>query len=433
MTEHRLGYREISWFFFPLLLNVQLMSISHTIINGALARLDNYVTALAGISVAMIVHLFISSPSYQNHTVTMAMVRGQRSLYGVLLFIVLVAVYVTLMLGLIAFTPLGDLLLTTVLGIPFEVAEEARKALMVMTLLPFFTGIRGFSQGMLIRNRRTGLVSFATAVRVVSLFFFLLTGKFWFDGAQLGAFALVSCVVTETLVISWLAWKVHPPLLRAGEEKSTADILRYAFPLAYSSCLQQTIPLLISAIIGRMHDGALALAAFGVIRAFLFLLAGPMRNLQQTYMTLVKSVNDYRTLVYFSCSLSAVMGLIILLTAGPLHQLILGQLLGVETDLRDYLRFSFAACALFPFMYAASNLLRGWFSGAEQTRLLGRSTVLKSAFLLFTWWPLVAWQPPVSGIVIGIALLLTAETLEAVYLYLQRRKQPAAVRALAPF
>ena len=433
MTEQRLTYREISWFFFPLLLNIQLMSISHTIINGALARLDNYVTALAGISVAMIVHLFISSPSYQNHTVTIAMVRGRRSLYGVLLFIALVAAYVTLMLGLIAFTPVGNLVLTTLLGTPHEVAEEARKALMIMTFLPFFTGIRGFSQGMLIRNRRTGLVSFATGVRVAGLFFFLLTGKLWFDGAQLGAFALVSCVVTETLVISWLAWKVRPTLQRDGEEKSTRDILRYAFPLAYSSCLQQTIPLLISAIIGRLHDGALALAAFGIIRGFLFLLAGPMRNLQQTYMTLVKTVDDYRTLVYFSVTLSAAMGLIIILTAGPLHQLILGQMLGVETDLRDYLRVSFAACALFPFMYAVSNLLRGWFSGAEQTRQLGRSTVIKSVFLLATWWPLVAWQPPVPGIAIAITLLLAAEALEAAYLYRQRRQQPAAIRALAPF
>jgi len=429
----RLTYREIAWFFFPLLLNVQLMSISHTIINGALARMDNYVTALAGISVAMIVHLFISSPSYQNHTVTIAMVRGRSSLKGVLIFIILVALYVTLMLGLIAFTPLGDLLLITLLGTPADVAVEAQKALMIMTLLPFFTGLRGFSQGMLIRARRTGLVSFATGVRVGGLFLFLLLGRFWFDGAQLGAFALVGCVVTETLLISWIAWKVRPPLLRDGGEKSTADILRYAFPLAYSSCLQQTIPLLISAIIGRLHDGALALAAFGVIRGFLFLLAGPMRNLQQTYMTLVKTVSDYRTLVYFSCSLSAFLGVIILLTAGPFHQLILGQLLGISIDLRDYLRLAFAACALFPFMYAASNLLRGWFSGAEQTRQLGSSTLIKSFFLLLMWWPLVNWQPPISGIAVAIALLLAAEILEAGYLYYQRKKQPAAIRALAPY
>jgi Na+-driven multidrug efflux pump len=127
------------------------------------------------------------------------------------------------------------------------------------------------------------------------------------------------------------------------------------------------------------------------------------------------------------------MGAIILLTAGPFHQLILGRFLGIETDLRDYLRLAFAACALFPFMYAASNLLRGWFSGAEQTHQLGRSTLIKSSFLLLLWWPLVTWQPAISGIALAIALLVAAEMLEAGYLYRQRKNQPATVRALAPY
>ena len=46
-------YEVITLFFFPLLLNVQLMSVSHSIINAALARRDDFVTALASFSVAM--------------------------------------------------------------------------------------------------------------------------------------------------------------------------------------------------------------------------------------------------------------------------------------------------------------------------------------------------------------------------------------------
>ena len=71
------------------------MSVSHSIINGALARLEDFVTALAAFSVAMIIHLFVASPSYQNHTVTIAMVRGERSLRSVALFVLLVATYVS--------------------------------------------------------------------------------------------------------------------------------------------------------------------------------------------------------------------------------------------------------------------------------------------------------------------------------------------------
>ena len=432
MTEKHLTYREIALFFFPLLLNVQLMSISHTVINGTLARLEDYVTALAGMSVALVIHLFIASPSYQNHTITIAMVRGRKSMIGVLIFIGLVAGYVAIMLSLIAYTPVGDLVLIQLLGTPVEVAEEARKALYILAILPFFTGIRGFCQGLIIRARRTSLVSFATAVRVVTLFGFLAVGDRWFYGAQLGAFALVSCVITESLVISWLAWRIHSPLDCGAVEKSTSEILRYSFPLAYSSCLQQTVPLLISSIIGRLSDGPLALAAFGVIRGFLFLLAGPMRNLQQAYLTLVKTVQDNRTLLRFSFMVSSCLGLLILLTAGPLNQLILGQFLGVETNLRHYLSLALAICSLFPLFYGFTNLLRGWFAGADQTSQLGRSTGVKSGFLLIFWWPLVALRPPVSGIIIAVVLLLSAEMLEVSYLYFQRRRQPGKIRHAAP-
>jgi hypothetical protein len=432
VSDTRLTLKEIALFFFPLLLNVQLMSISHTVINGALARLEDYVTALAGMSVALIVHLFIASPSYQNHTVTIAMVRGRKSMYSVLIFVGLVAGYVAVMLSLIAFSPLGDLLLVELLGTPPQVAQAAREALCILVLLPFFTGIRGFCQGLIIQVRRTSLVSLATGVRVAALFGYLAGGQAWFSGAQLGAFALVGCVITETMVIALLAWRVHRPLKQLEPEKSTGEILRYSFPLAYSSCLQQTIPLLISSIIGRLPDGTLALAAFGVIRGFLFLLAGPMRNLQQAYMTLVKTAEDYRVLVRFNLIVACGMGLLVLLTAGPLNELILGRLLGVETELRHYLQLPLAACALFPTCYGACNLLRGWFAGAHQTWQLGRSTFVKSSFLLLVWWPLVHLPPLVSGIGIGIGLLLSAEILEALYLRLQRQRQPEALRRLAP-
>ncbi|MEE4253259.1 MAG: MATE family efflux transporter [Desulfuromusa sp.] len=432
MTEKRLTTREIAFFFFPLVLNVQLMSISHTIINGALARLDDYVTALAGMSVALVVHLFIASPSYQNHTITITMVRGRKSMVSVLIFISLVAIYVATMLSLIAFTPIGDFILIKLLGTPEQIAEEAKKALYILAFLPFFTGIRGFCQGLIIRARKTSLVSLATGVRVAGLLGFLSFGYKYFSGAQLGAVSLVGCVITETLVICWLAWKTHIPFTKGQTEKTTSEILRYSFPLAYSSCLQQTIPLLISSIIGRLQDGALALAAFGVIRGFLFLLAGPMRNLQQAYLTLVKTVDDNRTLLRFSFIIAIALGVLVLLTAGPLNQSILGQLLGVETDLRHYLQWPLAACSFFPLFYGLTNLLRGWFAGADQTRQLGRSTLLKSGLLLVLWWPLVSWQPPVSGIAIAIGLLLAAELLESLYLYYQRQQQSEHIRDAAP-
>jgi hypothetical protein len=423
--------KEVSRFFFPLLLNVQLMSLSHSIINASLARLDDFVTALAAFSVAMILHLFVASPSYQNHTITIAMVRGRQSLRSTLLFVLLVASYVSLMLYLLAYTVIGSFVLGSVLGVDQAIAAGAREVLGILMFLPFFTGLRGFFQGLVIRARRTGLVSQATGVRIGALLLLLYLGRSWLSGASLGAFALLGCIVIETAFMAWFAWRVALPA-DGSREKSTAQIFRYAFPLAYSSCLQQTIPLVINAILGRLPDAPLALAAFGIIRGFLFLLAGPMRNLQQAYLTLVPQEADYRVLVRFFYRTSLGMGLLTLLVAWPLNDLVLGSIMGVAPGLRNYLTLPLAGCAIFPFFYGAANLLRGYFAGAHQTARLGYSTLYKLLFILLCY-PLLVWlKMPLPGIVIGVFLLLSAELVEAGYLRRQRSRQLAGSCQPAP-
>ncbi len=421
MKEGSLTQKDIALFFFPLLLNVQLMSVSHSIINAGLARLDNAVVVLAGFSVAMVLHLFVASPSYQNHTITIAMVRGRKSLRGMTLFVFMIATWVSILLALLAFSPIGTFILEHLLGVAPEVAQGARDTLALLVFLPFITGLRGLFQGLVIRARRTSLVSFATAVRIVMLFAYLWIGQLWFTGTQVAAFALLGCVGTETLVIGFFAWRVKLPAEQEDESRFV-EILRYGLPLAYSSGLQQTVPLIINAIISRLPDGTLALAAFGVIRGFLFLLAGPMRNLQQAYLTLVRKEEDSATLVRFFLRVACGMALTMLLIAWPLNGPVLGTIMGLDIEMRHYIIWPLTACAFFPTLYGAANFLRGWFAGAHLTSRLGYSTFYK-ALLMIVLWPLITMQlVPVPGIAVAICLLLLAELCEAGYLYRQRAK-----------
>ena len=182
-------------------------------------------------------------------------------------------------------------------------------------------------------------------------------------------------------MIGFFAWRIYRPA--TGEtERTTTEVLRYAFPLAYSSCLQQTIPLLINAIISRLPDAPQALAAFGVIRGFLFLLSGPMRNLQQAYLTLVRRVEDNRIINRFFLRVASGMALIMLLIALPLNRLILGDIMGLDAEMRAYIVLPLIISAFYPFLYGMTNLLRGVFAGAHRTGMLGRSTIAKSCFML---------------------------------------------------
>jgi hypothetical protein len=411
-----------------MLLNVQMMSVSHSVINAGLARQHDFVVALAAFSVAMVLHLFLASPSYQNHTITIAMVRGRRSLRGTLLFVLLVAAWVSIMLALVAFTSLGDFILGRLLGVGGEIAAQARAVLRILVFLPFLTGFRGFFQGLVMQARHTGLVSLATVVRVVALLGFLALGVRWFSGAVLGAFALLACIAVETALMGYFAWRCRIHHAGGAGERGALEIFRFAFPLAYSSCLQQTVPLLINAIIGRLPDGALALASFGVIRGFIFLLAGPMRNLQQAYQTLVRDHADYRVLVRFFRRTGSALAILTVVIAYPLSGPVLGTLMGLDAATRAYIALPLAGCALYCYLYGAVSLLRGWFTGEDRTTELGRSVVYKVLLLLACWGLLrvVPFSAPLPGVALAVFLLMAAELCETAYLHQRRRRLLAA-------
>ncbi|MDY0191246.1 MAG: hypothetical protein RBR22_10980 [Desulfuromonas sp.] len=419
----------ISLFFFPLLLNVQLMSVSHTIINAALAHLNDYVIALASFAVAMVVHLLFASPSYQNHTITIAIVRGKKTLISMVICVLLIAVYVSLMLNLIAHTALGDLLLIRVLGVSPEVADGAKKTLALLALLPFFTGFRGLFQGLVIRARRTNLVSIATGVRVAALLAWLHIGQRWFHGPELGAFALLLCIVIESMLMGYFAWSCYTRFPYAyhsetgthSEEKSTGQILRFAMPVAISSGLQQTIPVVINAIISRLPDANLALAAFGVVRALLFMLSGPMRNLQQVYLTLINSAADYRVLLRFFWWTSVGMGALTLAIALPANKLVFANIFGLAPELRHYIVIPLSLCAIYPFFYGCTNLLRAYFTATHHTVVLGKATIVKFAYLLLFWLANIFIKLPISGILLAVFLLISSEIVETGYLRLKRK------------
>ncbi|SDL22384.1 Na+-driven multidrug efflux pump [Geoalkalibacter ferrihydriticus] len=420
MTTKPLTLREISLFFFPLMLNVQFMSVSHSFINAALARQQDPVTSLAAFSVAMVLHMFVAAPSYQNQAITIAMVRGRKSLRATWIFVLLTAVYVATLLALLAWTPIGDFVLYRFLGVEEKVGVEVQAVLAILVPLPFLTGARGLLQGLVIQARRTGLVSTATGIRIGALLAFLALGAPWLSGARLAAFALLGCIAVETLFAAWFAR--HCRIDHQGaQEHSLGEIFRFSLPLAFSSSLQYTIPLLINAIISRLPDGPLALAAFGVIRGFLFLLAGPLRNLQQAYQTLIRNAADYPALLRFHRRVSGFLAVLLLLTAYPLNGPILGTVMGLDAEMRAYIALPLASCALFPIFHGASNLLRGIFTQNHQTGMLGRATLYKFFYLLICWGLILLWTPPIPGVAVAIFLIVSAELLELIYMHLRCR------------
>lgn len=175
-TENgNLGLRKISKFYYPLALTSLLSLGVHPFVTFFLGRSYMAVESLAVLPVVgSLVFIFRSlGLSYQE--VNIAMIGKQKQNYRLLRnFAVYMGVGVTVLISVLAFTPLADLWFINISGLSQELADMSYLPLKIMILLPLFTVLLNYQRSLLLINRTTGPISTATAVELVSIIAILL-------------------------------------------------------------------------------------------------------------------------------------------------------------------------------------------------------------------------------------------------------------------
>jgi Na+-driven multidrug efflux pump len=170
-TENlNLGLRKISKFYYPLALTSLLSLGVHPFVTFFLGRSYMAVESLAVLPVVgSLVFIFRSlGLSYQE--VNIALIGNQRQNYLVLRnFAVYMGVAVTLLISILAFSPLADMWFINISGLSQELADMSYLPLKIMILLPAFTVLLNYQRSLLLINRTTGPISAATAVELVSI------------------------------------------------------------------------------------------------------------------------------------------------------------------------------------------------------------------------------------------------------------------------
>jgi Na+-driven multidrug efflux pump len=175
-TENvNLGLRKISKFYYPLALTSLLSLGVHPFVTFFLGRSYMAVESLAVLPVVgSLVFIFRSlGLSYQE--VNIALIGNHRQNYrGLRNFAVYMGVAVTLLISILAFSPLADLWFINISGLSQELADMSYLPLKIMILLPAFTVLLNYQRSLLLINRTTGPISAATAVELVSIIVILL-------------------------------------------------------------------------------------------------------------------------------------------------------------------------------------------------------------------------------------------------------------------
>ncbi len=216
-TEGALGYREIFSFYYPLFLTSVIGLAVTPMVTFFMGR---SVAPVESLAVFPVVHslLFVFRAlglSFQDAAIAL-LGRGSEGIPELSRFGRRMSLTLTVLLAALAFTPLANVWFITVSGLPRALAEFAYFPLRVVVLLPLLGVWLSFQRGVLMRNRRTRSITWATVseVCVIAVVFAICGWGFDLIGVTAASIALLCGKVASTAYLvpsTRLALKEGPP------------------------------------------------------------------------------------------------------------------------------------------------------------------------------------------------------------------------------
>ena len=175
-TENgKLSLRSITKFYYPLALTSILSLGVHPFVTFFMGRSYMAVESLAVLPVVGSLVFIFRSMGLSYQEVNIALIGKEKQNYTVLRnFALYIGIMVTVLISVLAFTPLADLWFINISGLSTELADMSYLPLKIMILLPALTVLLNFQRSSLIINGTTGPISVATAVELISIIVVLL-------------------------------------------------------------------------------------------------------------------------------------------------------------------------------------------------------------------------------------------------------------------
>ncbi|MEX1071735.1 MAG: hypothetical protein WEC37_03825 [Anaerolineales bacterium] len=416
----------ITWL--PLAASWLLMAVEGPYINGALARIDDSVRMIAAFGLAASLSIFIESPVISLLATSTALARSKQNYLMLRRYTLHLMAGTTLLQFLLAWTPLFDLVVIDIMGVPESLHEPVRLGLRLMQFWSAAIAWRRFKQGVLIRLGHSHFVGKGTVIRllgsvggatVLALFTSL-------PGIAVGALSLSAGVIAEALY----AELVSAPLIRErfGDadslkrpELSYRELLTFHWPLATSNLLFLFTPPIIAAALARGPQPELALAAWPVLNGLLFVTRAPEMALPEVAIALNDEKESQTAIRRFaltvgviSCAFLALIGLT------PLSHFYFETLIGLTPALASMAEAGARLALLMPLAMAFVAGSRGLLTAQHITRPQAVAIAVELVTLIIVLVIGVSLGFP--GVSVAAIAMTAALTTEAIYLGLVSRQ-----------
>lgn len=232
-------------------------------------------------------------------------------------------IFLTIVTALLGFTPLFDLVVIRLMGIPAEVAYWVRIGLRIMLFWSAAIAWRRFLQGVMIRFNQTRKVAWGTVVRLIASGGAVVAMVALTDlpGVVIGSSALMAGVIAEALYATAAVQPILRENLGSYSHEQSEQSLTYRelfwfhLPLAATSLLILLVQPMVSLSLSRSPNPTLALAAWSVVFQFMLVMRSPAFALPEAVIALTDGERTFSSLRRFTLSLVGINSLVIIVLA----------------------------------------------------------------------------------------------------------------------
>lgn len=438
-----MSYGRLTRFLLPLAITSIVVELGSQFLSAGMARAPQATQTLAAYGLGWGLVLLITSPLSQVRELGLVLVGTPQSLRQARRFVVALGVCMTAVLASLTLTPVGDAVIERLHGIDAELGQVVRTALLLLIPYPLLTGFARFHTGLLLRGRRTVLVSYATltnlAVSVVTVLILLHPDFIQRRPILLPVIVTYAGLLCELTIVTWGAyhyrdrWLVTaPPLPGAPAHVLTlAAILRFFWPLALIMLVQELSRPVINLFVARGPDATAALAILAILYTLGRIPYGwlnDLRNLASAFRGERHSLHYIRNFVIACAGVSFAMFVLLFWT--PLRSVILEQWIGVEAELAARGTVPLVLYSLFSVVVAA----RAWFHGLglveRRTPAMAPSAPARLAAIILTL--VLLPYLGVYGATLGVMALFMGFLVETITVWwgIRGRRWLAARRAV---
>ncbi len=423
-------YSQLIRFLLPLVVMIVVQELGGQVLNGGMAHLPRATATLASFGLAWFLVSFLTSPLMQAKQLGLVLVEGRHSYRKVQIFVLLSGLLLAGILAGLALTPLGAWVIEDLHRVDRSLSGPVRVALLWLIPIPVLRGLTLFYAGLLIRIRRTDLVSGAMlasiAASVLAVFALLPAGFVQEEPILLPILVIYAGIFAELGIVLWTYRRhVRHSLSDADPDRTLSFlyVLRFFWPLALIMAVQGLSRPLINLFVSREPGGVEALAVLTVVFALGHLPYGwlnEIRNLPAAFRDKTDSQHYIRRFA-LACGLLS-FGVMLLLFWTPVRDYILGTLIGVDDELAAQAAMPLIIFCFFPLVVMARAYLHGVGLVEHRTQAIAPSAPSRLAAILVAL--IILPFLGIHGATRGVAALLCGFTFETLVAWWGIRGRP---------